>query len=283
MKRILIELEALSPISHGDTHSGIDNGTNMRLFMRSNALVNGVATLVPDISANALRTVMFRIPLADHLIEALGIERGTLPRAVMNLLFSGGSMAGGAKSPSSEGRYGIEIRSLYPSLGLLGGSVDNFILPRSKMRVAAWPVAREFSRAINVVCPRLSHEAASISAYDLVKEETRIRGTGSESDGNQMIYTYETLAAGAKVLVELTLDANASNRDLSCVALALNRWDGYFGGQGRQGRGRMAISSCDITSDESLYLEHITEHGAKMKQGLIGGALGTDRPQCFAN
>lgn len=201
MKRIILELEALSPISHGDTHSGINNSTNTRLFMRSNAIVNGVATLIPDISANALRTVMFRIPWADHLLEALDIERGTLPRAVMNLLYSGGSMASGAKSPSSEGRYGIEIRSLYPSLGLIGGSVDNFILPRSKMRIGAWPFAREFSRAIDAICPRLSTEASSISAYDLVKEETRVRGTGAESDGNQMIYTYETLAAGAKVLM----------------------------------------------------------------------------------
>jgi hypothetical protein len=284
MKRIIVELEALQPIAHGDTHSGLDNSTNVRIFMRSGRMLNGVAAQVPDVSGNALRAVAFRIPLHDHLIEALGIERGTLPRAVMNLLYSGGSMASGSKAPTSEGMYGVQIRGLYPTLALLGGAVDSFILPRSKMRLAAWIVSRESVRAIQVVAPHLVETAQATSVFDLVSDETRVRGTGMESEGNQMIYTYETLAAGAQIVMEITLDAHATSVDAAVVALALERWDGYFGGQGRQGRGRLRVTSIDgIEPDASAYLAHVREHADAMRSGLITGTLGVGNAICMAS
>jgi hypothetical protein len=283
MRRIIVELEALSPIAHGDTQTGIDNATNVRLFMRSVTTIHGMAMPVPDISPNALRTVAFRIPLHDHLLDALQVERKSLGRATLNLLYAGGAMGAGAKAPGSEGAYGVRIRDLYPSLGLLGGSVDSFILPRSKMRLGAWPVAREFARAIDAVAPHLSEAARETSIYDLVGEETRTRGTGSEAEGNQMLYTYEVLAAGARLVCEMTLDKNADDRDVGAVMVALRQWDGYFGGQGRQGRGRMKVR--DVTGavgSMQPYLDHLAEHAEAMREGLIAGTLGTDRVQCAA-
>ena len=274
MKRINLVLETLTPVSHGDTVTGVDNGTNVRLFMRQGMFVNGIPTRVPAISENALRSVLFRYPLADHLLLALEIGLAELPQAVVNLLFSGGCMLSGAKEPGGAVAMGHAVKRLYPSLDLLGGAVDGFILPRGRMRVAAWLVAREYARAIAMIAPEHESEAEQVSAYDLLTEETRTRGTGDDSDGNQMLYTYETLCAGAKVLVEITLDSHTPDEAAAAVWLALERWDGYFGGQSRQGRGRFHLHG--VRESSADYLAHLEQHGAAMREGLVSGQLGTN-------
>lgn len=281
IKRYLIVLKALEPISHGDTVTGIDNQTNTRLFMRSNMIINGKPARVPDISENALRSVIFRETLHDHLLTRLGIKRGQIPQAVMNLLFSGGNMAAGSKSPGDEIALGHAVKKLYPSLDLLGGAVDGFILPRSRLRLAAWPVAREFADAIHHIYPDLEGEARQASAFDLLSEETRTRGTGAESEGNQMLYTYETMAAGSKILVEITLDQHSPDEVLGAVGCGLIAWDKYFGGQSRQGRGRMEIIESTIPDNASdAYLSHLDSYAESMRDGLVTGKLGTARVLC---
>lgn len=278
-KRSTVLLEALEPISHQDTLTSTDNATNTRLFMRSRALVDGVPMRVPDISENSLRSVIFRRTLHDHLLETLGVESGSLPQAVVNLLYSGGNLAKGATSPGNDIDLSHKIRRLYPSLELLGGATDSFVLPKSRLRLAAWLVCREMAPYIRHVDESLAEEAESVSSYDLISEETRVRGTGAESSGNQMLYSYETLAAGSKVLLEITLDAWTSEAVESAVALALAEWDGYIGGQGRQGRGRMAITG-KRSGNLTMYKEHLDKYGETMKAGLADGTLGTEKPIC---
>jgi hypothetical protein len=161
----------------------------------------------------------------------------------------------------------------------LGGAVDGFILPRSRLRLAAWLVAREYLPALRLIAPELVDEAAGVSVYEMLTEETRTRGTGAESEGNQMIYTYETLAAGAKLLIEITLDPHAPEATCAAVAHAVAWWDGYIGGQGRQGRGRMVVLSGDLP-EATAYLMHLDEHREDMLQGLITGNLGTAKTLC---
>lgn len=281
MIRHTILLQAVTPIAHGDTVTGVDNATNTRIFMRQGMLLDGVPARVPAISENALRAVMFRQPLHDDLVRRLEIGRGELPQAVVNLLYSGGSMASGAKAPTNEIELGHAVKRLYPSLDLLGGAVDGFILPRSRLRMAAWLVAREYAPMLRLVAPDLADEADQVSAYDLLTEETRTRGTGAESDGNQMLYTYETLAAGAKLLVEVTLDPHTPAATAAAVGHALSMWDGYFGGQSRQGRGRMEVLRHDAPAADA-YLEHVESHRDEMRAGLVDGTLGTGRVLCAA-
>lgn len=271
-----IILQAISPISHGDTMA---NQSNTRLFMRQNQIINGRATKAPAISENALRACMFRLPLHDDLLKRLEIDKGTLNQSVVNLLFSGGAMRSGSKAPSDEMRIGHELKKLYPSLDLLGGATDGFILPKGRLKLNAWIVARENQTAIDYIAPELSDEAKNNSLFDLVSDEVRTRGTGSESDGNQMIYQYETLAAGSKILLELNMDAHTPEVSLSALALALENWDGFIGGQARQGRGRMVVLSHDLPSPD-LYINHINEQGELMKQGLIDGTFGTGKLLC---
>lgn len=274
-----ILLQAVSPIAHGDTVTGIDNQTNTRIFMRQGMLVNGKPARVPSISENALRSVLFREPLHDDLLQALAIGRGELPQSVVNLLFSGGNMAAGSKAPGDEIALGHAVKTLYPSLDLLGGAVDGFILPRSRLRMAAWLVAREYAPMLRLMAPELAEEAETVSAYDMLTEETRTRGTGAESEGNQMLYTYETLSAGAKLLVEITLDPHTPEATCASVAYALDKWDGYIGGQARQGRGRMAIIRHDLPAKEA-YAEHIELYREAMRAGLVEGTFGTGRVLC---
>lgn len=277
--RYTILLQAVTPIAHGDTVTGIDNQTNTRIFMRQGMIVDGKPGRVPSISENALRAVLFRNPLHDDLLSRLAIGRGELPQSVVNLLFSGGNMAAGSKAPGDEMALGHQIKRLYPSLDLLGGAVDGFILPRSRLRLAAWLVAREYSPALRLIAPDLVAEAEGISAYDMLTEETRTRGTGAESDGNQMLYTYETLAAGAKLLVEVSLDMHTPDSTRASLAHAIACWDGYIGGQGRQGRGRMAVLASDLVPADA-YLAHVEASREAMRQGLTTGGLGTAKLLC---
>ncbi|GIW06328.1 MAG: hypothetical protein KatS3mg060_1133 [Dehalococcoidia bacterium] len=281
-ERHRLVLRAVSPISHGDTLTGADNATNTRLFMRQAAILGGVVERVPAISENALRSVAFRQPLADHLLDALGIGPGELPQAVMNLLYSGGSMAAGTTAPDSQFELEHRLRKLYPSLELLGGSVDRFVLSGSRLKLTAWLVAREYLPWLELVMPEeteLLAAAAQVSAFELLAEETRTRGTGSESEGNQMLYSYETLAAGAQVIVEITLDGRTSPAARAAVAVALTSWDKYFGGQARQGRGRMHVER-PLTIDPAPYLDHLAAHGEAMRAGLLDGTFGTGTVLC---
>lgn len=277
--RYQILLQSISPISHGDTVTGVDNQTNTRIFMRQGMLVDGKPARVPSISENMLRSVLFRETLHDDLLIRFGIQRGEMPQSVVNLLFSGGNMAAGSKAPGDEMALGHAVKRLYPSLDLLGGAVDGFILPRSRLRLTAWLVAREYAAALRRVAPDLADESEQISAYDLLHEETRTRGTGSESDGNQMLYTYETLATGAKLLVEITLDPHTPEPTQAAVAHAISAWDGYLGGQSRQGRGRMCIVRSDLPAATD-YLDHLDGHGNAMRAGFMDGTLGTARVLC---
>lgn len=279
--RFQLLFQAATPIAHGDTVTGIDNQTNTRLFMRQGMLVNEIPARVPAISENALRATIFRNPLADHLVGALQIEDGALPQGVMNLLFAGGNMAAGSKAPAQEVALGIAARALYPSIDLLGGAVDAFILPRACLRLACWLVADEYAATLRLVAPELEDEARQVSAFDLVTEETRTRGTGRKSDGNQMLYTYETLAAGAKILLEVTIDAQASPAAVAAAGMALQAWDGYIGGQGRQGRGRVVLLA-GAPPPPTAYADHIEEHRAAMRAGLLDGTFGTGAKLCAA-
>ena len=273
------KLKALTPMCHGDTVTGIDNSTNTRLFMRSGWIVNGFPQRVPSLSENALRSVLWRKPLADHLLQALGIPGASLRKSVVNLLYSGGNLQGGAKSPGTEHTLGQTVHSTYPNLELLSGAVDMFILPGGKLRVSCWPVAREFADVLRYVAPEEVDAANTVSIFDMLVEETRTRGTGGESDGNQMLYTYETLAAGARFVVRASLCNGASTLCQSALGFALTQWDQYFGGQGRQGRGLMAVEGGNLPSGDA-YAQYITDNVYALKDGLTSGKLGTDTLLC---
>lgn len=271
-------LQALTPVAHGDTLTGIDNSSNTRLFMRQQMLVNGFPTRVPALSENSLRSVIWRKPLANHLLGAIGAAY--LPKTVANLLHSGGNLMSGAKAPAGELALGRDLHRLYPSLELLSGAVDNFVLPEGKLRPCAWPVTAEYLPVLRHVAPAdVCQEAANVSAFDLISEEVRTRGTGSESEGNQMLYAYEVMAAGAKVFMQIDLAHGASDLCKSAAGFALTAWDGFMGGQSRQGRGLMQALSHDLP-DGKPYADYIAANADTLRTGLENGTFGTGAVLC---
>lgn len=277
MKHSLL-LQAMTPIAHGDTLTGIDNSSNTRLFMRQSMLVNGIAIRVPAISENSLRSVIWRKPLANHLTSEVGASE--LPKTVTNLLYSGGNLMSGAKAPASTLTLGRDVHRNYPMLELLSGAVDNFVLPESKLRPAAWLVTEEYLPTLKKIAPaEIWQEAANVSAFDLVSEEVRTRGTGGESDGNQMLYAYEVLAAGAKIFMSIDIAHGASELCTSAAGFAIDEWDKFIGGQSRQGRGLMSVVEHDLP-DGSAYKNYIAENSESLLEGLTSGAFCTGTVLC---
>jgi len=141
-------------------------------------------------------------------------------------------------------------------------------------------LVREYASLISLLYPEYVAESEKVSIYDLLSEEVRTRGTGDESSGNQMLYQYEVLAAGARFLVELTFDEWTPEATRSAATCALQSWDGFFGGQNRQGRGRMVLRDNEGLPDANIYTEFVTGHAEAMKAGLLDGSLGTGRMLC---
>lgn len=56
--RFRLILETLTPVAHFDTRTGVDNPTNVRLFMTQPTVRNGRLAYAPHISENALRSVL---------------------------------------------------------------------------------------------------------------------------------------------------------------------------------------------------------------------------------
>jgi hypothetical protein len=236
-----------------------------------------VPRLTPSISENSLRTVALRKPLADHLLEGCTTE--IFPKTVINLLYSGGNLMGGASAPNDEFTLSRALRNTFPSLELLSGATDNFVLPGGCLRLVVWPVAREYVYALKYVKPDLVEEANCTSIFDLVTEETRTRGTGDESEGNQMLYTYEVLAAGVKFVVRFSLHPKASLLCQSALAFGLKYWDGFFGGQGRQGRGMMKIIEDDLPNGKE-YSDYVDANREELVSFLKDGTLGSGKVLC---
>jgi len=281
MTRYRLLLEALTPIAHGDTRTGIDNPTNIRLFMTQPTTANGRLVYAPHISENALRTAMLRRPLADHLLTTLGVDPGSLSRAVLALLYSGGNMGHG-RTPGDEAVLGHMLKRLYPSLDLLGGAVDTFIIPRSRLRMSAWLVAQEYLTPIETLFPELAGTARTISAYDLIGQETRTRGTGEKAGGNQMLYTYQVLAAGARIVIEFTIDSWTPQPTVGALARGVAEWDGFIGGQGRQGKGRCRAEWISAAPALESYDRHLTDNADALRAGILDGSLGTGKTLCAA-
>lgn len=265
-------LKAVSDISHGDTRTSLDNPTNTRLFMQTTKTVDGDTFVVPEISGNALRSVIFRRTLANDLMDRLEIKPGELSPAVHNLLYNGGVLSKSADFDTLP--LVLAIRRLYPSLDLIGGAVDSFTLSRGRLTgVGVWPMLAEYREDIQDVAPDLADEELPKS-YDILDMKTRTSSAQDSKDAK--IYSYQVMSAGVRILGEITLESGTPDATRACVGVALRDWDMFFGGQARQGHGRMAyIEKPDIAT--AAYERHVEDRKEEMRSGIIDGTLGTGR------
>lgn len=115
-----LTLTALDPISHGAGTSG-----NTQLLRTQDVLQpDGRRVSVPYVSGNSLRHTL-RAALAWHLVRTLGLAERSLPKAVVDLLWSGGALSETGNQVDLE--TARRVSATLPALSLMGFSARSDI------------------------------------------------------------------------------------------------------------------------------------------------------------
>lgn len=245
-----------------------------------------LAAEMPVVSANSLRHQVVRAPALTHLFGALGLAEaipgaGPLPASVEALFVNGGNIAAGAKQPSNANALANRARAAYPVLDLLGGVTDAFDIGASRLRVSGWLICRENALAL-AQSSAADLPMATVSAFDMLDDVTMTRQASPQGLG-QMIASFETLAAGAQILCRLVLEPWTRLETRGALLAAIETFHinrGVVGGQSARGYGNVVgglleeLGEADILARES-YEEYLRDHRDELREGLVGGTLGT--------
>lgn len=244
---------------------------------------------LPALSGNSLRHNLLREPAATRLLTELGLtpDRQIVSIGVERFLYSGGNTQKGAKAPAACDLYEARARELYPTIDALGGSVDQFVFTRSQVAIASWIVCKENNWITESKTDGEARCEASI--FDLVSETTRTRAGigGHDAEDGQMIYAYETLAAGTQVLVEIGFQPFTRNLTIGSMLQALIDWQaagGRIGARGNQGHSQFLAS---FPADERFewaedYLAYLQTNKEALAEGLRSATYGAEVRLCAA-
>lgn len=313
-------MTALTSISHiGETH-----GIHSKLRREKVVQSDGSVEMVPIVSGNSIRGIL-RDRGMLHMLQALGygvdVDTGEvhgLSLPAFHFLFSGGAL-------TKVGSRGLDIdearrwRELIPLVALFGGAMGNQIMPGKAKIGKAIPICEETAHLLpeRFVDGQLEGvwELCQEEAYtrrddekseklrkliapedrklleDKARGERGRRGTSEDvrdekEQKQQMRYHVETLAAGARLFWEVTLD-DVSNLEFEafCVTLAEFARYPYIGGKSGVGHGKVAIHFDNwieinpriaLTGAEvsfalgNLYSAHL-QNNAEAIRGLLDG------------
>lgn len=220
--RIEIRAVALEPIHHGQGTRGNTVSARRQEVMAAD---QGIDT-VPFVSGNSIRH-MLRDAGIRYALEAMQIPEGSLSKAVVDLLFSGGSLTGKGSLTLAKAR---RLAELFPILAVLGYSAGSTI---TGGRIEVWNLhcvcAQNAFRRPDIIPaedPRWSleagqivglqfgtrHDAARIphaAAMLAIEDKAAVEAAGEAKKGKtkepkpetstQMIYDYETIMAGTEM------------------------------------------------------------------------------------
>lgn len=246
-----------------------------------------VVAEVPQIQTNSLRHQMVREPGWLHLFGFLGLRetapgQGPVPAGVEAMFYNGGNIASGAKQPTNVFGLSARIRELYPLLDLIGGVTDSFDIGEGRLQMASWLVCRENAEALRRI-DGLDSPLLDVSVYEMMDDMTITRHAGQVGQG-QMIVGFETLCAGAQVVVRCSLSPFARPETHGALVTALEAWednDGTVGGQAARGFGHCTMEYLKKHSwgNDCLaaYLQFLEDHQDEIRDGLVTGTLGTDK------
>lgn len=158
-----VKATALEPVHQG----GETTGTTLAELRREEMLVGDRVERIPVISANSIAHLL-REATVFWIMDQIGLERfrASDVRAFV-LLFTGGGRATRVGTASYIDLYEErELRSLFPSISLFGGTIGNRML-KGRLRVSnGVPVAVETREYL----PDWLQSEASLSVYDLIQE-----------------------------------------------------------------------------------------------------------------
>ena len=254
--------------------------------------VEEMSVAIPCHSGNDIRHRL-RYASMMHLFATLGLGPDTeLPNGVKALLENGGNIAKGISAPATAYALTQTIRATYPSLGLLGGCVDGFILGDANLEsVTPWWFGRENNEALlHVFGVKAEH-----SVIEMLDSWTLHRHSSSRHTVSPMPYNFETLSAGAKLFVSFQLSpwisdqGDASYLQYGAFWAALKTYeniDATIGGQIAKGFGNVKIDILDGDTDALIEASHEYEaYLEKNKDALVLGLKKghSARTRWFAN
>jgi hypothetical protein len=274
--RLPLTLTALSAISHGAGTSG-----NTQLLRTREVIApDGRRASVPYISGNSLRHEL-RAALAWHLVRTLDVPAMSLPKRVVDLLWSGGALTTtGSQADLAMTR---RVHRELPGLGLLGYSARSDITAG-----VLWADDADLVCAENTdrMPPRLAtHAHATLSNGALRTEQFGTRhdtgGTpvdrflalaeGEQHDSVQMIYDMQVIKPGAVLWSGLHL-ATPTPGHIAALATALDEaapeTDGrriiHLGGKRSTGYGQCRLDADtsalgDIPQLRAAYEQHLRD------------------------
>lgn len=250
-----------------------------------------ISVAIPCHSGNDIRHRL-RYASMLHLLSKLGLGTNTeLPNGVKALLENGGNIAKGASSPSTEYELIQTIHEKFPSLGLLGGCTDGFILGDSNLQsVAAWWFGREYNTALT----HIFGVEAKHSVIDMLDDWTLHRHSSQRHTVSPMPYSFETVSAGATLYVSFQLSPWVSDPDddahlqYGAFWSALKTYeaiDATIGGQIAKGFGKVKIDILEADTDALInasekYEEYLKQNKEELVFGLKKGTLGTNAVVC---
>lgn len=242
---------------------------------------------IPAVSSNSLRHQVVREPSWLHLCQHLGLNaghpgQGPVAPGTEAIFYNGGNICAGAKQPSNTFALAWKARDLYPSLDLLGGVTDSFDLGESRLKIVGYVLCRENRESLKGT-PAYDLPAARVSIFDLLDDVTLTRQAGIVGQG-QMIFSFETLAAGTQILCRLVTTPFTARLAEGALMAAVETYldqDGTLGGSSSRGYGHMRGEWLSAPGDGSPvqlrgeYEAYLAENKDKLVAGLCDGTLGT--------
>lgn len=276
----VVELE--SSLSHIGETVGTDSLLRREKIIQPNWEIEEVMV----ISGNS-----FRGQLRDcgmlYFIEKCSIE--TMPLVIFHFLMSGGALtAAGGRGLDID--FVLRLRKLVPFVSLMGGAYGNQIMSGKLACGKMYPLSLECQRQI----PDEYHEKLAPSWRLWLQEEeyTRtddsknvnlrqmIETTAEKKEPQQMRYSIETIAAGARFYHRMDLfDVSEIELGAFCSALTKFSERPFLGGMSRMGLGRVNINYNHCTIGTQIKFaaecqqaqEHYDEYLAAYAQALHAG------------
>lgn len=244
--KVDIRAVALEPITHNAGTSG-----NTQL-LRVQEIVTGDGKLarVPFISGNSVKHRL-RAAAVRYALDVLEVPDGSLSKAEVDLIFSGGHLSKGGSAVDLQTARRLE--ELFPALSLCGYSAGN-CMTESKIRVShlhvvceenAWRLPDDLRKhpAVKLRAGALRGEEfgtrrdAALSGDSVrlltageqekvvVKKTKKLKGEGDEKkdrDSLQMIYDFQVIRPGATFFGSVVYE-DATEMERAALASAFHR------------------------------------------------------------
>lgn len=266
-----------SPLHHGAGSSG-----NTAVLRTQEVITaDGQQARVPFVSGASVRHAL-REAIAWHLVEHAGITDGSMTKAAVDLMWTGGAVTTtGAQTDLEMIR---EVDTLLPSLAMFGYAARSDIITGTLRASDLILECQENSGRLPADADA-SHRAAAyrseefgtrhdIASSPVARYVQALDGIGGKT--TQMIWDTQVLKAGARLSGELTLTPAATSQHEVALGAAIALWapDGHavLGAKSAQGYGRVRLSGYDADwAADCLrqWTDHIQGHANAIRD-LIG-------------